>query len=123
MNDTDKDGYEVACITFRVKYTDVTLRINKTTFTPGEDIKVYFTAPSVYPPSAWIGIIPTDIPHGSETENDKYAIICKSYGGSISGELYFSAPDEPGVYDVRMHDTAGDNGHEVAHVTFEVKPQ
>jgi hypothetical protein len=120
MNDTDKDGYEVASITFEVRYTEVSLKINKKVFEPREDITVTYTAPSNYPPNAWIGIVPANIAHGSEDENERYNLTYKCYGGSISGQLFFSAPDEPGSYDIRMHDS-GDNGNEVAHVSFEVK--
>ncbi len=95
------------------------LELDKTTFAPGEQIEVYFTAPSSFPSNAWVGIIPSDVSHGSEAENDKYDVAYRYLDGLTSGVLTFKAPDEPGSYDFRMHDTDSD-GKEVASVTFTV---
>ncbi len=95
------------------------LRLDKMTFEVGEQIQVHFTAPSSFSEDAWVGIIPSNVPHGSEAENDKYDLAYQYLKGLTSGVLTFAAPDTPGSYDFRMHDTDAD-GREVASVTFTV---
>lgn len=122
MHDTDNNGKEVASIGFKVvEGTEgPTLKLDKTSFSPGEEIKVHFTAPSTYATSAWIGIIPSDIPHGDEAKNDEHDIAYKYLSKKAAGTLTFNAPEKPGSYDFRMNDKDS-NGKEVAHVTFKVK--
>lgn len=97
-----------------------TLELTKKTYSAGEQIKVEYTALSTYASNAWVGIIPSNISHGSEAENDKHDITYQYLNKSTSGTLTFTAPDKPGEYDFRMHDTDS-NGKEVTHVTFTVK--
>ena len=93
--------------------------LDKTTFSPGERIAIHFTAPASFPTSAWIGIIPSNIPHGSESTNDQHDIAYKHLQGKTSGTLYFTAPRKAGNYDFRMHDR-DDNGSEVGSVSFTI---
>ncbi len=122
MHDTDNDGKEMMYVSFEVKrvYEGVTLKLDKTTFSPGEKIKVHFTAPAEFASSAWIGIIPSSIPHGNETKNDEHDIGYRYIEKKTSGTMIFTAPGDPGKYDFRMHDTDA-NGVEVTSITFEVK--
>jgi hypothetical protein len=89
---------------------------------PAELIFVDFNAPADYPPNAWIGIIPSHIPHGSEAQNNLYVISHEYLQKRTSGTLHFTAPINPGIYDVRMNDS-DDNGKEVCSTTFRVKPE
>lgn len=95
------------------------LTLNKMEFKPGEVIVVKYAAMPEYDPSAWIGIIPSSVAHGSEAENDKHDIAYQYLRKSTSGELNFTTPANPGSYDLRMHNT-DNNGMEVASVTFKV---
>jgi hypothetical protein len=97
------------------------LELSKTSFTTGESIKLKYSLDplSAQDPTAWIGLIPADVPHGSETENDKYDLAFQYLEGRNTGELTFPAPDTPGKYDFRMHDS-DDNGRELASVSFTV---
>jgi hypothetical protein len=125
MHDTDNNGKEVASLSFNVgpetgpAADQSPLRLDKTSFAPGDQITVHFTTPAVFPPDAWIGIIPSQAPHGSESENDKYDLTYQYMGGQSAGTLVFPAPVQPGSYDFRMHDT-DNNGREVASITFTV---
>ncbi len=122
MHDKDGDGKEVASVTFSVKGGDdkATLKLDKTEFSTGEKIMVNFTAPATYASNAWVGIIPSSVGHGSESENDKHDIAYQYLDGKVAGVLTFTAPDKAGSYDFRMHDTDSD-GKEVTSVTFTVK--
>ncbi len=120
----DSDGHETASVTFSVVLPagdiEPSLRLDKTTFVPGKEILVHFTAPSWYSLRAWVGLIPSDTPHGDEAVNDEYDIDYRYLEGQTSGVMTFTAPLEPGSYDFRMNDTDQD-GKEVASITFEVK--
>ena len=80
---------------------------------------MFFAAPDSFPSDAWVGIIPSDVPHGSEATNDENDLDYEYLDGQESGALTFVAPNEVGSYDFRLHDTDQD-GQEVASVTFQV---
>jgi hypothetical protein len=126
MHTSDQDGKEVTTLTFTIKEVeeedtdDATLEIDKEIYKPGEEIVITFKAPDTWPKNAWIGIIPSDAPHGDETENDKVDVAYVYLNKKTSGEVTLKAPKESGSYDIRMHDTDKD-GKEVEYVTFKVK--
>ncbi|TET18702.1 MAG: hypothetical protein E3J78_05895, partial [Candidatus Cloacimonadota bacterium] len=68
------------------------LELDKTQFLAGEDIKVHFTASADFVDDAWVGIIPSDIPHGSESVNDANDITYQYMKKRIKGTLNFKAP-------------------------------
>ena len=98
------------------------LTLDQTTFAPGEPISVHYTAEPDLNDTAWIGIVPSNIPHGSEVTNDANDIQYSQLFGQTSGVLTLTAPSQPGAYDVRMNDTdyAWENGNEIASVPFTV---
>lgn len=96
----------------------VSLRLDKTYFKPGETITVHFTALASWASNAWIGIIPSRIPHGEESENDRHDVTYQYLKKRTSGTLAFTAP-AAGDWDMRMHDKDS-NGKEVASVSFKV---
>jgi hypothetical protein len=122
MHDRDNGGTEVGSMSFYVvapSGADASLRLDKRSYYVGEQIMVTFTAPATFHRSAWIGIIPSGIPHGSETTNDQHDIAYKYIEGMTSGTFYFTAPNTPGSYDIRMNDN-NSGGNEVTSVTFSV---
>lgn len=97
-----------------------TMELEKTVYRPGEEIRVKFAAPSSWPDHAWVGIIPSDIMHGSEERNDQHDLTYYHLKKQREGVLVFFAPHVPGKYDVRMHDS-DHKGKEVLSITFEVR--
>ncbi len=122
MHDTDDNGKEVATVSFRVSVVTegAALKLDKTSYAPGEEIRLTFTAPAAFESSAWIGIIPSDVPHGSETENDQHDLAYQYLNKRTNGLLVFSAPEQKGTYDFRMHDT-DNNGNEITYIEFTVQ--
>jgi len=122
MHDTDQDGKEVVSASFTVKLfkEGATLKLDKETYSVGEEIRVTFTAPAEWGAGAWVGIIPSDVPHGKEDENDQHDIAYRYLEKKTEGLLTFKAPKEKGKYDIRMHDT-DNNGNEITSVSFQVK--
>lgn len=95
------------------------LSLNKTSYRVGETIYVTFQASSGMHRSAWIGILPSNIPHGDESVNDQYDITYQYLEGRTSGSLSFVAP-KAGAWDMRMHDNDS-AGHEIGSVSFVVR--
>lgn len=93
------------------------LTIQRSTFAPGEKIRVRFTAPD-YPDDAWIGVIPSEIPHGDEAVNDRHDVAYQHLDGRTDGEMVFVAP-RVGQWDLRLHSTDR-GGAETASVSFVV---
>jgi hypothetical protein len=122
MHDTDDNGKEFASVSFEViKATKgAELKLDKTSYKPGEEIRLTFTAPAEFTENAWIGIIPSDVPHGNETENDEHDVSYQYLNKRTNGLLVFKAPENAGSYDFRMHDT-DQNGNEITSITFTVK--
>ena len=94
------------------------LSLERTSFKPGEPITVHFTALASWASNAWVGIIPSRIPHGKESENDRHDVSYQYLKKRTAGTLTFKAPGE-GEWDLRMHDR-DNGGKEVASVSFKV---
>lgn len=88
------------------------ITLTKTEFNAGESIEITYKAVGEFDENAWIGIIPADKPHGSESDNDKYDVTYQRFKDT-EGTLTFKAPAKAGEYDFRMH-TSDSNGEEVA---------
>ena len=119
----DGQGKEIASVTFAVKIGDLSaasLRVSPTTVAPSALLEVAFTAPEGLPDNAWVGIIPSEIPHGSADVNDQHDIAYEYLDRRSSGTITFGAPGTPGSYDVRMQDTS-EHGREIASATFTVR--
>ena len=127
MHDTDDNGKEVASVSFTVGGAPAmapasgggSLRLDKSVFQPGENIVVHFTAAATFDRSAWVGIIPSHIAHGSEATNDQHDLTYQYLEKRTAGDLVFQAPGTPGSYDFRLHDT-DNNGKEISSVSFTV---
>jgi Ca-activated chloride channel family protein len=121
LNDSDDRGKEVAHVAFEVaEGADATVSLDKASYAPGEAMVVSFTTPVSYDPSAWAGIVPSAVEHGSEARNDGHDLAYRRLEGKTRGQLSFEAPAAPGSYDIRVHDTDR-GGREVASVSFEVQ--
>lgn len=129
-SDTD-EGVELASISFEVEETEeeeeeeeeteeYSLSIDFETVAAGSDVTVAYTAPEGFDDSAWVGIIPSDVEHGTEITNDANDVSYR-YADATEGTLEFTVPTEAGSYDFRFNDTDGVNGVEVASVTFIVE--
>jgi hypothetical protein len=120
MHNSDDNGEETASMTFSVRIGNGSIWLDRNVYKPAEQIEVHFEASEGFPSDAWIGIVPSNIPHGSEAENDKFDLSFQFLKKNTSGTLIFQAPQDPGSYDLRMHNTDTD-GKEVASVSFVVQ--
>lgn len=121
LNDTDNNGIEVASVTFQVASVKLegTMKMEKDVYVPGERIVLNFTAPEALSPQAWIGIVPSEIPHGNEEVNDQHDIQYHYMEKKGSGQMNFFAPSQAGSYDFRMN-SSDSNGVEITSITFRV---
>ncbi|MBI5323719.1 MAG: hypothetical protein HZB41_00280 [Ignavibacteriae bacterium] len=89
-------------------------------FKTGETIHLIFHAPEGLKTNAWIGIIPSNVKHGSEAENDQYDVTYQYLYGKTKSTMMFTAPAQPGNYDFRLNST-DENGVELGSISFVVK--
>ena len=122
LHDTDQDGREVASTTFKILAPDLSaaaLSLGKKSYIPGEKIAVRFETPPGLPRDAWVGIVPSSVPHGDEPTNDRSNVGYRYLERKVEGTLDFNAPAAAGSYDFRLHSTDSD-GQEIASVSFSV---
>jgi len=120
--DTDTTGDIIDEDTIEVPEDAITaeLELNSDEFAPGEIIKVTYTSPIDVEDDAWIGLLPSDVEHGDEEVCDEYDLDFHLIDAGEKDEVVqFTAPDEEGLYDIRMFDSDWE-GNELISVTFEV---
>ncbi len=103
---------------------DVTgeLSLTQTKFKTNQPISVTFKVNQKLDKHPWIGIIPSDIPHGDESKNDQHDVSYKYFDNQESGTLEFRTPRKAGKYDFRMHST-DNKGVEITSISFEVEEE
>ncbi len=113
----------VSCFFFSCDTTNkYEIKLVKKIFSPEEAISVKYTANSEWEATAWIGIVPSSVPHGKEEINDNFDIAYIYLNKSASGTFVIPAPAEKGEYDLRMHNSdSPDIGTEITYVSFVVK--
>jgi hypothetical protein len=98
-----------------------TVKVNKRIYMPGEPITLDVAVPETLAEIAWVGIIPSDVPHGKEGVNDRHDIDFKYMEDRPTRTLTFNAPTKVGSYDFRLNEGTGANGREIATVSFKVQ--
>jgi len=98
-----------------------TLSLAKQIVEPGEEITVNYSAKNIQDRS-WIGLIPSNIQHGSEATNDDNDLDWKYIEKDVStGALIFVAPSDTGDYDFRLNGNNDANtAKEISSVSFKV---
>lgn len=120
MVDAGRRGRELAAAGFTVRRLGgATLELDRTTVPAGQEFTARFTTPVGLAPNAWVGVIPSSVPHGDEAVNDQHDVDYEYLEGRTSGTLTLRAPAEPGAYDLRMNDNDS-AGKEIASVSFTV---
>lgn len=121
LHDTNKSGNEIGYVTFTVAMAQARLSLEKDRYMTGEMIRLQFETSPGLMKKAWIGLVPENVPHGSENTNDQHDISYQYLNGKSTGEMAFVGPSKPGQWSFRLHDT-NRNGNEIATVAFEVVP-
>lgn len=89
---------------------------DKTTYAPGEEIRLTFVSNTPLDGGAWVGVVPSDTPQGLE-EYGNAAYLGYAYTGDAQdGILLLYAPGELGSYDLRLYNA----GLELASVSISV---
>jgi hypothetical protein len=91
--------------------------LEREVYHPGDQINITAVGTSLTD-TAWIGIVPSAIPHGNEQTNDDndlgYVFL------KDNERVFLVAPKEPGEYDARLND-ADEDGKEIASRSFKVE--
>lgn len=89
---------------------------DKTTYVPGEEIRLTLVSNTPLDGGAWVGIVPSDTAQGLE-EYGNAAYVGYVYVSDLQGDiLVLYAPGEPGSYDLRLYNA----GLELASVSISV---
>jgi hypothetical protein len=89
---------------------------DKTTYAPGEEIRLTFVSNTALDGGAWVAIVPSNTPQGSE-EYGNAAYLSYAYASDVSNDiLILYAPEAAGSYDLRLYNA----GLELASVSFSV---
>jgi hypothetical protein len=96
-----------------------TLSLDKSNFVRGETITVHFSTNVSYQGAAWVGVIPSHIPHGDEVLADANDLSYRYLNQLTSGDLSFIAPIAQGDYDLRLF-SGESNASETASVSFKL---
>jgi hypothetical protein len=116
----DELDREVASVTFTVisdEGKEAALWLDKTTFEQGEQIQVHFEVPSSFAHSAWLGMMPREVPHGAWKDSYGY-VSYQNLPRRTAGVIDFVAPYTPGAYDLRIYDST--YGQEAVSIAFTV---
>lgn len=114
-----KSALQSALAVNAVEAPSGTLTLLTPTVRLNEAVIVDFTAPVEYSKTAWIGVVPSDTPHGSEMAADKVDLSFSQIAKRTSGRIKLPGISKPGRYDVRFFDDDS-LGFEVASVTVTV---
>ncbi|MFC1616205.1 hypothetical protein ACFL21_03620 [Patescibacteria group bacterium] len=99
---------------------ETTVELDKQVYETAESMTVDYKIIDEVDGSAWMGIVPSDTPHGKETDGDAADITYQKFQGKMEGTKTFNAPDEAGEYDVRIYSSDA-QGEEVISVSFKVE--
>ncbi len=105
----------------RVSDLEITdIKLNKKSYDVNEPIAVTVSWTGTPDTSAWIGIVPANVKHGNEEENDAYDVDYRYLIDCESGKsTTFETELEPGEYTIRVNE-ADDGGVELAWIGFTV---
>lgn len=117
-------GKELSSVAFEVNAPHIPLsgnqiRLSKAVFAPGDtiELEVSILAADKRDDTAWVGLLPAAVEHGSEALNDQHVMAYQYLGPYLAGKMTFKAPEQPGLYDFRLHDT-DNTGREIVFTSF-----
>jgi hypothetical protein len=90
----------------------------------GDTVEVAYRAPAERDRSAWVGLIPANVPHGAQRPNDNADVVFVRVPKEDAGVLTIRIPPNatPGGYQFRMFPSDQDRFDEVASTgTFAVR--
>lgn len=109
-SNNDSDSADTTTDTTIVEF-DGSINADKSKYATSEQIKVTLNLDAIDVPlaeDAWVGIVPADTPHGSETENDAVDIDYAYVSNAEDGVVMLEAPYDAGHYDIRLFSTDAD---------------
>ena len=128
LNSDDNDGKELASRGFTVVADPSPILepkislVSETKIKMGQKVEISFEAPLSYKKNAWLGWVPSSIPHGQESENDKNNKGYEHLDGRCRGTVVLTAPKTAGEFDLRLNDSDS-SGKEVAFLKLTIEPE
>ena len=114
------DTTDIAGTTTELPTTlDGSMALDKESYAVNEAIEVSLIINTPIADNGWVGIVPSDTPHGDESENDRYDVAYQYVRNLDNGIIILNAPSVAGDYDVRLFNTDS-NGVELASISIQV---
>ena len=99
---------------------DGSVTLDKSDYTIGEAIIATMVINTSLADDAWLGIVPSETPHGLEVDSDAVDVTYVWVRDMVDGLLTLETPIEAGNYDVRLFNTDMDTGVELASISITV---
>ena len=97
---------------------DGSMALDKSSYQVGEPIEVTLVINSPLPDNAWVGIVPSNTPHGLETDGDAADVTYDYVVNAVDGVVTVYPP-YAGAYDVRLY-SSDSSGVELASESITV---
>ncbi len=120
LHKKEYDGIVLTTASFVVKNLDsnkITMTLDKSSYATGTKIALTYKSDIKLNKMSWIGLVPSNTPHGSGKVIDKHDLQFDYIYNSK--KFNFRAPEIPGKYDLRLV-SVGNNSSELKSVSFEV---
>ncbi len=99
---------------------DGSMTLDKESYQIEEAIAVTLVINTPLAQDAWVGIVPSETPHGLEMDADAVDITYAYVSDAADGQVTLYAPNTAGSYDIRLFNTDASDGVELASVTISV---
>ena len=97
------------------------MTLDKTDVNVGEEFGVTLVINVPLADDAWVGIVPSETPHGAEGDGDTVDVYYVYVSQAVDGRVTMIAPAVAGTYDVRLYSSDDSTvGVELASTTITV---
>ncbi len=94
-------GPQLASESFEATIRTTSILLERNRYAPGQAITAHYTLAESLP-TAWMGILPSSLMSTDERKNRDRAQQVQFLAGRTGGTLSFTAPDKPGLYELRI---------------------
>lgn len=100
---------------------DGSMKLDNETYKTGAAVEVTLVINTPLADDAWVGIVPSETPHGLEADSDTVDTTYAYINSAQDGKIILYAPTTAGSYDVRLFNTdSATNGVELASTTITI---
>ena len=99
---------------------DGSMKLDNNNYKTGAAVEVTLVINTPLADDAWVGIVPSETPHGLESDSDTVDTTYAYISNAQDGKIILYAPTTAGSYDVRLFNTDAASGVELASTIITV---